>query len=736
MAKHRDVLTMKRVVIIIGTIIALYPLVLRAQMVIDTTNPIQFGVYTHIGTDWQHTGGFSQLGNFAKPYAPFQDGKGDIVMFGGQASMPLSSMMKATQTTASLHVGLRLGFNVIRADLVATEPTTIIHEGVPTKADIRYLIENSFASFGIEPTVEFTPPFHENLRLHAGLRTAWVYSAGFHQVESIISPEGATFIQGGTERMKYESEVPNYSRFEVASIVGASYNIKLSKRFSIAPEIYYQLPITNLVSDGNWDARCLRTGVSIRVTLPTTKPTIRDTMYQRDTLTKALPELTVESVELLSTDRRLVVNENDEVRFEYVHLREHYQRSIPKKKELPWARIEAEVYAVEHDSTLRRLDTLVCKEIIWNDFHPLLNYIFFAEGSDALDVKYKQLRYEDTPSFKIFNDQSQIETYYTMMNIVAMGLTRDPKATITITGCVSQKETKSIPNPEQLSRHRAEVIARYFHQNWGIASSRIRITAGLLPKKPSNEKSSQGSEENQRVEIYSDNQSLLEPVMLRDTMLESNITTLRIRTRVNAESPLTSWKINGEQDRKVLFAQSGEGAPPEYVDVQLDRTLMRRLGRSDTASFDVLFTAQQQGKGEVRTLVRIPMIVHQYEKLRKQNTTAEIDRYILMLFDFGKDNLTPANEKIVHFIKSRIEEGSKVNIVGTTDRSGNPDYNKKLSERRAQSVAKVLNIPSATVQGLGVDTVTYNNDLPEGRFHARTVKIEVERVRHFSSLEP
>lgn len=707
-----------------------------AQVVIDTTNPIQFGVFGHAGFTTMKIQGVSQLVGYPKPYSLFQNSDGESVSFGGEINAPLSSMMKATLTTASIHAGVRIGFNVGRAQPVAEEKTLFIVNGVPTPGIIKYTLDARFSSVGIEPMVELTPPFHDNIRLHAGLRTAWVYSANFRQIESIASPGNVEFIQGSQQRQKYEGEVPNYSKYEVAGLFGLSYNISLSKRFSVVPEMFYQIPINNHTADANWDTRYLRVGASIRVVLPTTKPTVKDTLVQRDTITKAIPDIITEKTEIASKDYRLTVNENDDVRYEFTTVFEHYVKVIPKAKPLLTALLNTIVFQILPDSTVTKLDTLVCDEIVWNDFHPLLNYIFFEENSSKLQIKYNQLRPQDAENFKTKNDETQMETYYNMMNIIAQGLKRFPRSKININGCVSKKEMTENTNWKTLAKERAEVVGRYFQENWSIEPDRISLSYTGIPKKPSNEKISDGSIENQRAEIYSENEELLEPVMLRDTMLESDVAQIRIKTKVKSGSAINSWIIRGEQNRKVIFAQSGLGSPPDSIDVVLSRNIMRRLTRNDTATFNITLTVDQQGKGEVKDIVKIPLVVRQVEKLRKQQMLAEVDRYILMLFDFGKADLSGANAKVVDYIKQRLEKVVNVSIVGTTDRSGSPEYNRKLSLRRAQAVNNVLQFAKADIVGQGIDTVTYDNDIPEGRFHARTVLIEVEHSRKISGLIP
>ncbi len=704
-----------------------------AQVVIDTTNPIQFGVYGHIGKNWQSTGGFSQLGSFTKPYAPFSDGEGDLVMFGGEVNSPLSSIFKATNTTAAFHLGIRFGFDVYKANMTASEKTTIIQNGQPVEGTLKYNLRANFSSYGFEPMVEFTPPFYKPLRLHAGVKFAYVYKANFNQTEAIEQPSGVEYLQGGSLRTVYEDQIPNHTPWQVYSLVGLTYNIKLNKRFALVPELFYQLPMNNLATDQQWNAKFVRAGLSIRVTLPTSKPVIRDTIIKRDTVTRAVPDLAAERVELLSQDFRTVINENDDVRYEFVQRTEKFQHLIQKAKPIEMAQLQMQVYRYKPDSSYVQLDSLNCREIVWNDFHPLLNYVFFEYGSSQLIGRYSLLRPEDAANYKLRADQTQMETYYNMMNILSKGLLLDKTSKIDIVGCMSKKELAELPNATQIARERATAVANYFKNTWGIEESRINIKSGSVPQKPSNEKSREGQEENQRVEIYSSNEALLQPVMIRDTMLESAVDRLRIANMIKSETPILSWRIWGEQEGRTIFSANGEGQPKEFMDIALERSTMRRLMRKEHSTFKISMAIDQQGKGMIEKSVSIPITVEQIEKLKKQNLLTEVDRFILMLFDFGKDDITAANENIIKFIKKRIDTASAVSIIGTTDRYGQLAFNLKLSERRANSVYKVLGIPDATAFGLGPDTISYDNDLPEGRFHARTVRIEVEH-RHGLSL--
>jgi outer membrane immunogenic protein len=72
-------------------------------------------------------------------------------------------------------------------------------------------------------------------------------------------------------------------------------------------------------------------------------------------------------------------------------------------------------------------------------------------------------------------------------------------------------------------------------------------------------------------------------------------------------------------------------------------------------------------------------------------------RVFLVFFDWDRDNITPAGMQVVEKAADAYRSGASVRLMvtGYTDRSGSPGYNQRLSERRANNVAKAL-------QGMGV----------------------------------
>jgi outer membrane protein OmpA-like peptidoglycan-associated protein len=72
-------------------------------------------------------------------------------------------------------------------------------------------------------------------------------------------------------------------------------------------------------------------------------------------------------------------------------------------------------------------------------------------------------------------------------------------------------------------------------------------------------------------------------------------------------------------------------------------------------------------------------------------------RVFIVFFDWDKDVVTPQGMQVVQQAADAYKSGAPVQIqvTGYTDRSGSPGYNQRLSERRANNVAKAM-------QGLGV----------------------------------
>jgi len=104
------------------------------------------------------------------------------------------------------------------------------------------------------------------------------------------------------------------------------------------------------------------------------------------------------------------------------------------------------------------------------------------------------------------------------------------------------------------------------------------------------------------------------------------------------------------------------------------------------------------------------------------NIFFDVDKYDL------KDKSVTELEKIIRFLS--VNPGVRVEIAGHTDNSGSADYNRQLSERRANSVFTFLSQHGIdkkrmVPKGYGPDRPIASNDIEEGRSLNRRIEVRI-----------
>lgn len=158
------------------------------------------------------------------------------------------------------------------------------------------------------------------------------------------------------------------------------------------------------------------------------------------------------------------------------------------------------------------------------------------------------------------------------------------------------------------------------------------------------------------------------------------------------------------------------GSPPEGIDLQ--------------GSVRVLEPVVRTLEPVVREL--------QIEEHEGERTTVTISTDVL--FDFDSAKLTSTAAEVVSGLSERIAAtDSDVHVVGHTDGIGTREYNQRLSERRAEAVAKVLQRQlddgrDVTTEGrnfsepIAEETIN-GEDNPQGRARNRRVEISFDEER-------
>lgn len=101
-----------------------------------------------------------------------------------------------------------------------------------------------------------------------------------------------------------------------------------------------------------------------------------------------------------------------------------------------------------------------------------------------------------------------------------------------------------------------------------------------------------------------------------------------------------------------------------------------------------------------------------------------------LLFNFDQANISDKNRLQVEQLAHQLQKYNlkKVRIVGHTDSIGNPDYNLKLSEKRAQSVTQIFlenGFKSSDIKTLGRGSSQLMNPGHTDEAHAENRRVAV-----------
>jgi outer membrane protein OmpA-like peptidoglycan-associated protein len=356
--------------------------------------------------------------------------------------------------------------------------------------------------------------------------------------------------------------------------------------------------------------------------------------------------------------------------------------------------------------------------IVSLNLYALLNYVFFDEMSAQIPARYKRHTPAEVSSYTLdhLNGAGTVAIYHDLLNIIGYKLRNNKSEKIVITGCNSNAGPEK--GNRELSRERAQNVQEYFMRVWGIEASRLSIQARDLPENPSNVNVPDGITENRRVEITSQDSRLLDPIFFTDTLRTMNAATVGITPDATIDTTVKEWKLDIMQGARTLDVVRGTGSLPPTIKWNIaGRTdVFPRAEQSLEYQLTVLDDAGQQSQSRSRG--------YDVEQLYRKDK--KIEKFNMIIFGYNESEFTKQHERILATIRPRITEKSKVTVEGYTDRVGNPEYNVRLSDRRAKAVANKLNLPAENSAGYGSAGELFDNDTPEGRLYSRTVIITIE----------
>lgn len=418
-----------------------------------------------------------------------------------------------------------------------------------------------------------------------------------------------------------------------------------------------------------------------------------------------------------------------------VTTRLHAQDEQPQGPQKPEIRaMGVEANGVEVPVVQIRIDEYLSRQI-----HPLLNYVFFDDNSAVIPERYRRMTEVQAESFRPerFFGMETLDVYYDVMNVIGYRLKTMPDATLTILGCNANVGPEK--GNKDLSQRRAEAVKEYLTSIWKIDAGRLTVQSRDLPEKPSTSKESslESDQENRRVELIG-SWDVIQPVFVMDTLREATPPIVRFYSKSYTEATPQQWGINIKQRNKELRSSikaSGKIRPVVDWKINKDKNTVPLDTVPITYDLEIRYSGETPNEKSKRMSMPVQQITVQ-KKRRERLNDVEKDKYRLILFPFGSDKVEEGNAKIVDFIKkdNRIKPNSKITVTGYTDVVGTADFNLKISERRAKSVATAMGIDKAGAvketkvigRGKTIPLLYENNELPEARFYCRTVVIEVE----------
>ena len=379
---------------------------------------------------------------------------------------------------------------------------------------------------------------------------------------------------------------------------------------------------------------------------------------------------------------------------------------------------------------------LVMEEILNWSLHPLLNYVFFDEGSSEFPSRYKL--FKSPAETRVFTDTTivgaTLDKYYHILNIFGFRLNQHPEVNIEIVGCndgVSESEKRP-----GLSKERADNVYNYLKDIWKISPDRMKLTYRDLPATPSNKTDSLGKIENRRTEIICNEWEVFKPVFDKDLATLPQPDNMEFQLSNGIDNDIVASRkivIKHGNDPWITLDKIGITDPTYTWDWTNEDGEYPKDNLPFTAQ---MFVTTKSGAVCSSDPVEIPVLqVSTEERIIATGEGKTRENYSLILFPFGSAEAGPVNERVMRdYVYNRVISTSEIDVIGHTDIVGLFDFNVKLSTRRANTVRAGIHkqskgqYKSLNVKGVGPEDPIYPNDIPEGRFYNRTVQVLIESI--------
>ena len=626
----------------------------------------------------QHIANFASLPNIPNCCPTFSSGINESFAGTFGAHLPLSNT-----------IVLRPSFTMWDGTLRYSEFTKGGIGGSIVDVEIGHSIQNTIRSVGIECL--YIIPLFRSFQASLGARADYIYKSSYYQQEELLQTTAiGMWNNGSTIRNVFSGDIPNAHTIAFAPSAGFHYTFAANsaKTILLSPEFLVSYNIIPSIKNYQWNILAWRFGCAIT--------------FNNEKKIDSLSQYDIKK-----------------------------QTPIVSKPIIP----ACDAFIKGIDSTGKQFDisTITIKETEINRLQPLLPFVFFDEDSFTIPSRYRLLQEHEASTFDIngLTSQSKLEVYWSLLDIIGYRLQKNPTASITLTGCNAHKGNEK--NNIDLSRKRAEQVRLYLHTIWHIPVERCSINARNLPNNASishagyEQDISDAQQENRRVEISSDNFSILEPVHISAKIVSINPESILYSFPEQKGDSIINRNIEIKTDNGQLIQQTISGNIANFkAHLSGIATQLSKQNDDNLISTLTMYDAQQV---KCKTGLSIP--IKRITQIEHKHNDTMYNEYSLVLFPFNASTIEQNNKRIISMIKSELNPGASISIAGFTDRVGVYNHNKTLSYNRALAVYKALNItsdiysinPLTDIVGYGEQDV---HELPEGRLYWRTVNIFVK----------
>lgn len=572
----------------------------------------------------------------------------------------------------------------------------------------------------------FTSPF----RLMFGGSAGFMSPATFSQREELIIPGTGTFENGRRTRNETSNAILEGLRSPLLGVVvGLGFDVPMTENHSVVltPEVLYTVGLNDLHTTLPWKANLLRVGASLAFSLNAPEPPMPVDRKRETFIDSLIVDVAPDAQDRRSEGVERIVLDTL-VQEDLVTITERMYRTDTVFRPLPPV-INAAIAAraVYPDGSQKSEFVINVSTQFITEALPILPVVFFESQAISLSFRYHQVA--SPAEFKLSDVAPRTTAVHRdILNILGERMVSMPEASIRLRGTAD-------PTTEggdcDLARNRAQAVKNYLVRVWKIDESRINIESGAgscAPERPTRQQSESGYSENRRVEIIPSDVRLLGSVAKRRFNEARTIDPPKIAFDPigTSQQYVTDWSLQATSGSTVLFSQSGKGVPTEITQ---PLTTVVADAIQHAKPIDVSLRVGGIRNAAASATTSIPV--------RKDTTSTELERLTLTLFDIASDQITPiAQQQIATFLEN-LPSGSTVIVRGFADMLGNAEFNKKLSQKRADAVCGVIRSNVKKRIELQCNEIRTDRfppgidsyETPEERFLSRTVQIEVKRGR-------